>query len=176
MTDDEEKISEKLYMQLTQLGHFFHRFYHKNRKIFKKETIPQSQGILLKILLKKDGLSNKGIVKLMDIRPSSVGELVGKLEKRGYVRRKIDPNDKRSSLIFLTDKGKSAEKSFNVQNRMMNSLFHGITKEEQKQLSIILERVINPISDDFKSNDPNKILHSNYNHSLFDFLHCENKK
>ncbi|MDR2831228.1 MAG: MarR family transcriptional regulator [Methanobrevibacter sp.] len=176
MTEYEEKLSEKLYIQITQLGHFFHRFYHKNRisKFFKKEDVGQSQVFLLKILLKKDGITNSEIVELMDIRPSSAGELIIKLKKKGYVRDEIDPNDKRSSLIFLTEEGKAAAKIFNNQLGMFDSFFQSITKEEQEQLSLILEKLINSIND--KIPHSHHKPHSHHNkHDEFGFMHRGNR-
>jgi DNA-binding MarR family transcriptional regulator len=38
----------------------------------------------------------------------SMGELVGALEQRGYVKRRADPSDGRVRLVVLTEKGRDA--------------------------------------------------------------------
>jgi DNA-binding MarR family transcriptional regulator len=38
----------------------------------------------------------------------SMGELVGALERRGYLERRSDPSDGRVRLVVLTEKGRSA--------------------------------------------------------------------
>lgn len=37
----------------------------------------------------------------------SMGELVGVLERNGYVERRPDPSDRRARLVCLTDKGRA---------------------------------------------------------------------
>ena len=38
----------------------------------------------------------------------SMGELVGTLERRGYLARRSDPSDGRATLVLLTDRGREA--------------------------------------------------------------------
>jgi len=43
-----------------------------------------------------------------NITPQALGELVDDLERRGYVKRRPDPGDRRAKLIVLTERGNSA--------------------------------------------------------------------
>jgi DNA-binding MarR family transcriptional regulator len=39
------------------------------------------------------------------VRPPSITKIVDRLEELGFVRREVDPNDRRSSLVHLTEAG-----------------------------------------------------------------------
>ena len=65
----------------------------------------------LMVIRENDGLTSRDLSEKLDIRPSSVTELVNRLITTGLVVRKEDEDDKRLSHICLTDLGK-AEASF----------------------------------------------------------------
>lgn len=135
-----EDISEKLFVQFHQCvnlmlrGH--HGAYHENMP-----EIHRGQGRLLVILSREDGLTNGEICERMDIRPSSVNDLVTKLENAGYVTRKEHEN-KRQVGYYLTEEGKKAVQDFS-QKRMpvMRETFSALTEEEQVNLSGLLEKL-----------------------------------
>lgn len=45
------------------------------------------------------------LAELADAEQSRLSHLVGRLERRGFVRRETDPSDRRSTLATLTDAG-----------------------------------------------------------------------
>lgn len=102
----------------------------------------RGQHKLLATLLKQDGLSQRDLVQEMDIRPSSVTELVGKLEQAGLVRKEEDANDKRITNIFLTDTGRDqATKIVQTRNAVEEDFFDALNDEEKAQLSGLLEKI-----------------------------------
>jgi len=52
-----------------------------------------------------DGMRPTALADEMQISKQAVNDLLGDLERRGYIRRDVDPGDKRSRLIRLTAKG-----------------------------------------------------------------------
>ena len=146
----------------------FHKFHHcaniVNRSCHmmkhntnRENSIHRGQGKLLYILVDQDGISQKEIVDIMDIRPSSVGELVAKLEQQGYVEKKIDENDKRVSNIYITDSGREAVKeAIEYRNTASNELFSGLTSEEQKQLADLLDKITGSLKEKFGSEHDKK--------------------
>ncbi|MBP5224743.1 MAG: MarR family transcriptional regulator [Lachnospiraceae bacterium] len=65
----------------------------------------------LMVIRENDGLTARDLSEKLDIRPSSVTELVNRLIETGLVVRKEDEDDRRLSHICLTDLGK-AEAAF----------------------------------------------------------------
>jgi DNA-binding MarR family transcriptional regulator len=56
-----------------------------------------------------DGRRPGGVADEMQITKQSVNELLGHLERRGYLVRDPDPHDSRSRRIRLTDRGRALE-------------------------------------------------------------------
>ena len=106
------------------------------------DHLGRGQGRLLALLAEQDGLPQREVVMRLDIRPSSAGELIAKLEARGYVARRENLQDRRSSQVFLTDAGREA---LERQPGPREGLFACLTEEEQLQLSTLLGKVIDAL-------------------------------
>jgi DNA-binding MarR family transcriptional regulator len=52
-----------------------------------------------------DGISVSDLAELARVRKQSMAESVEQLEALGYVERRPNPHDRRSRLVFLTDRG-----------------------------------------------------------------------
>lgn len=90
-----------------------------------------------------DGIHQKDILKEAHIGPSSLSELIDKLESDGYLERRIDPDDKRATLLFLTDKGKArAAEVEDEQNAMLKDYFKNLSDEEKETLSLLLDKIL----------------------------------
>ena len=135
-------VSRKLFEQFRQCAVLFQRGMHRHpHPPFREVLVKRSQARLLDILLEEDGQSLKDIVERMDIRPSSAGELVSKLELSGWVERRENPTDKRVINVFLTETGrKEAER--NAEERVDRDLFSGLDEQEQEQLSRLMEKLV----------------------------------
>ncbi len=57
-------------------------------------------------LVHHDGLTQEELTKLVKVDKAATARAVKSLEQKGYVTREIDPNDKRSKKIHLTEKGR----------------------------------------------------------------------
>jgi DNA-binding MarR family transcriptional regulator len=54
-----------------------------------------------------EGISVSGLAELARVRKQTMAEAVDQLERMGYVERRLNPNDGRSRLVFLTERGAS---------------------------------------------------------------------
>ena len=88
------------------------------------------------------GVKQKDLRKELDVSPAAVSELVSKLEKDGYVERKVDPSDKRATLITLTELGaaRAAELS-DEKNERYEKTFKALNAKEREQLLKLLEKL-----------------------------------
>ena len=98
---------------------------------------------LLVIADSYDGaVRQKTLVEELDISPAAVSELVSKLEKDKYVNREIDPDDKRATLIKLTDLGKArAAELADERNERFSKAFAALNAKEKDQLLKLLEKL-----------------------------------
>lgn len=90
-----------------------------------------------------DGVHQKDIMEQAGIGPSSLSELIDKLESDGYIERKTDPADKRATLLFLTEKGQArAAEVEDERNEMFKDMFKNLTDEEKQTFSDLLDKII----------------------------------
>ena len=88
------------------------------------------------------GVRQKELTEELKIRPSSVSETISKLEHDGYVKRKVDPDDKRATLITLTEVGEArAAELADERGAKLSKAFEPLTDEEKEQLILLLEKL-----------------------------------
>jgi DNA-binding MarR family transcriptional regulator len=52
-----------------------------------------------------EGISVSGLAELAHVRKQTMAQAVDELERMGYVERRPNPQDRRSRLVFLTERG-----------------------------------------------------------------------
>lgn len=110
-------------------GHFL---YHKGQR-------GGGQGGILSLLNKTDQISQKELQDMLRIQPGSLSEILMKLEKKGLIIRRKDEEDRRKSVLYLTEAGKAAVKE---QDPRMGEqqLFDALSDEEKEQLKGLLKK------------------------------------
>lgn len=70
--------------------------------------------------------------------------MISRLEKRGWVRRRPDPDDGRSTLAILTDDGmtKVEEAAPSHVAEVRRLIFDPLTRAQQRQLRTISHRIL----------------------------------
>jgi DNA-binding MarR family transcriptional regulator len=56
-----------------------------------------------------EGISVSGLAHLAQVRKQTMAQAVDQLERMGYIERRPNPRDRRSRLVFLTDRGASVK-------------------------------------------------------------------
>ena len=78
----------------------------------------------------------------LGINPSSVSEMISKLESDGYVKRTVDPDDKRATLVTLTELGEARTAELaDEKKEMFKGVFDNLTDDEKEQLMALLEKL-----------------------------------
>jgi DNA-binding MarR family transcriptional regulator len=62
----------------------------------------RAQWMILVRLERQPGMSQNQLAELVEVEPITVGRLVDRLEARGFVERRPDPNDRRIWRLHLT--------------------------------------------------------------------------
>lgn len=101
----------------------------------------RGQGRVLSLLKLKPEISQKELSYLLDMRPQSLGELLAKLERNGYITRTPSASDRRVVEIKLTEAGAKVANETD-QESVFAALFDTLSKEEQATLSDLLARLI----------------------------------
>lgn len=138
MNDQHTDLSE-LLMRLEWLLRRRHIQHHRGRSPVAAAN--QGQGRVLALLKLKPELSQKELSTILDIRSQSLGELLAKLERQGYITRTPSSDDRRSMVVRLTDAGKAASENLEP-GPDLDSLFECLNSDEQQNLAGYLERLI----------------------------------
>lgn len=140
-----------LIMQFTRVEWLLHRCHQQNHMHFgPMGDTRKGQGRVLAILKLQPEISQKELSYLLDMRPQSLGELLAKLERNGYITRTPSETDRRILNIKLTEEGTRATQS-DEQEFSFDKLFECLSEEEQKNLSDYLSRIIETLETELGS-------------------------
>lgn len=78
--------------------------------LLKPHDMTMSQGWVLVHLVRENGLRQSELADRLEVATVTTSKLIDRLEERGYVERRADPEDRRSNRVFATDKAKSLVK------------------------------------------------------------------
>jgi MarR family transcriptional regulator for hemolysin len=88
-------------------------------------------------------LTQKQMTELLGVEQSSTAQLLSRLERDGFVTRRKDPKDARSSLIRLTEKANSALPVISEIMDDGNDLaVQGFSTQEIEQVINLLKRML----------------------------------
>ena len=101
------------------------------------------QGKILFVLWQKDKISQKELATEIGLAKNTITVMLEKMEKNNLIRRITDENDKRKSLVILTDYAKSLKKSFDeISDEMLKKVYKGFSEEEIDKYEGYLHRII----------------------------------
>lgn len=110
------------------------------------------KGRLLSVLHSKDGLTQRELGEELDIRPSSVGELVRKLEAKGLVMRKNSEIDRRVMHVYLTEEGRGVLSSVSSDTEdVQENLFQDISESERDNFILVVDKMIASLQERYAS-------------------------
>ena len=133
---------------------FLHNIVHKmiqvmqlHRQTMEKRLertgVFQSQHRMLMHLSHHECGSQKDIAQAMEISTATVAVTLKKLEKGGYIEKKMDRSDNRNNNIRITPIGEKVVKESEIIFKTMDKgMFEGFTKEELNQYAEYLDRII----------------------------------
>lgn len=108
---------------------------------FRDYDITPEQWVVLKELSNEDKISQNEISLRVGKDKNNIKALIDKLEKKEYVIRQQDTNDKRAFLITLTDKAyllieelKDIDKAFNEE------ISQNLNRSELEQFKLLLDK------------------------------------
>lgn len=98
--------------------------------MLKPHDMTMSQGWVLVHLVRENGLKQSEIADRMDIATVTISKLIDRLESRGYVERRADPDDRRSNRIYATAPAKGVVKIMTKTIFALDEIANGDIPEE----------------------------------------------
>ena len=100
------------------------------------------QFLLIDLLWNQGPMSQLDIADQMQKDKNSITKLVDAIERKGYVVRQQNPNDRRSNTIVLTDLGNSLKDNAKTKGiSILNTMLEGISEEELNSFLETLDKL-----------------------------------
>ncbi|ENK1243140.1 MarR family winged helix-turn-helix transcriptional regulator [Clostridium sp. FAM 1755] len=111
-----------------------------NKELF-KYGIGSGQYIFLLYLLNNNGCNQEEISTALNIDKGTTARALQKLEKEGYISKKIDKDDRRINHILVTEKAiEVKEIIIEALRSWQKTLYSDFTEREKKELLKLLEK------------------------------------
>ena len=102
---------------------------------------PAQAGILF--LLRKNDHTMTNLSRILAIDNSAITGLVDRLEKSGLAHRTANPDDRRTYLIRITEKGKAAiEDAYVTIRRVNEEIKSGFSENEIETFKSVLDKIL----------------------------------
>ncbi len=106
-------------------------------------TRGQGRGRMLGLLHDHGEMSQSQIASRLGIRPQSLSEMLAKADADGVIVRRQSTEDKRQTLVSLTELGQSRVEAFRENHRRQAAEFLApLTDDEKNALAEILRKLI----------------------------------
>lgn len=97
---------------------------------------------VLMLLAREQNITQETLVRHYHLDKGTIARAVKKLEDAGYVRRIIDPGNRRAVRLFLTKKGEAVLPSLHAINHAWEALaFSGLTAQDKKTCHRLMRTV-----------------------------------
>lgn len=137
----------ELAVEFMQTSHSMHR--RKGQK--KISDSMQGESFVLFYISENENATPSDISNAMNISSARIAATLKSLEAKGYIKRKIDVEDRRRILIDLTEEGKmQVEKHTEmVMNTIVNMLKY-LGEEDAKEFLRIMKKLSTRVPEDFE--------------------------
>lgn len=130
------------------ISDLYHRAHRKlvkriNRIVEPYELNRGELTILATLMEKGDGFAQKEILADLPISKSTMSNTIDNLVEKGYLRKEEDPEDKRVTVIYLTEKGEEAESTVReIDKKVVEMMLKRFSESEKEELTEYLEKLL----------------------------------
>ena len=116
--------------------------------------ISGGQGRILFILWKTDNLTISEISEKTSLAKNTVSVVINGMVNKGIVDRNINPENRRQTIVSLTEYAKSLQEKYEIVSQQMNILFYqGFSEDDQKQFEHYLARILETLTKNLNTNN-----------------------
>jgi DNA-binding MarR family transcriptional regulator len=128
---------QRVLQQISEL----HNFWYPHRlRVWDQEGLTILQLRLLLLADENDGISNAELAQRLYLSRPSVSALLDRLDRGGFIRRDISPNDRRGICVHLEERGRRAARVLAEEGVRYNAALLGdISDREAEAAAAALE-------------------------------------
>ena len=117
-----------------------------------------SEGIVLLVIGYSKYSNQSTISSLSGIDKYQTAKVLAAMEDRGYIRREINPGNKREKLVCLSEKGQEADNTLkHIMDQWEKIIFSGITPQEERVLEQIMCKIVGNVREYEKNTGKEKL-------------------
>jgi len=110
--------------------------------LLKPHDMTMSQGWVLVHLVRENGLRQSELAERLEVATVTTSKLIDRLEARGYVERRSDPEDRRSNRVYATPQAKSIVKIMTRTIYEVDEIANqGVTQDDLQTVLKVLGRM-----------------------------------
>lgn len=135
-------------MRKEPIGKLISQLQRQNQKYLSRELLPYGIGgggqhSFLKLIIGQPGITQDQMTHEMKFDKATTARAVKHLESLGYIERRTDPKDRRSSLLYPTPKAIEFAPVFQaILDELNGKLAASLTEEEADLLVTLLQKVV----------------------------------
>lgn len=138
----------------TKGGFYITQIKQLQERIFERLSLKNGieisggQGRILFVLWKTDRLTISEISQKTSLAKNTVSVVIDGMVRKGIVERRINPQNRRQTIVSLTQYAKSLQAKYETVSQQMNALFYqGFSEKEQKEFEQYLARILKTLSE-----------------------------
>ncbi|MGE7114187.1 MarR family winged helix-turn-helix transcriptional regulator [Lysinibacillus sp. NPDC047702] len=130
------------------IGDIHHYTYEMNVKLAKaqealfKDDLSMKQTMVLDFVHKHAKCTMGEIAHYMEITPSAISQIVTRLEKENYLKRDINPNNRREVVVMLDEFGHAYyQRDEQINELIIKKIYSKMPVEDLEQLRNLIQRL-----------------------------------
>lgn len=140
--------------EINQLEYACNSMLTKEYEKLLDDNISNSQIIVLGHIHENGSISTKELAKLMNISPSAISQTLNRLESSKYIKRTINPDNRREIIVQLDIKGeKYIEKSNKLEMEIIERFYSKMSWEDLLNLKNIMGKFAEIIKEEQESKE-----------------------
>ncbi|GAB6281681.1 MAG: MarR family transcriptional regulator [Ignavibacterium sp.] len=119
----------------------------KENRLARQYNLTDAEFRCLRSMTENEFLNNKEIAERMNLSPSRLTRIIDGLVKKGYVKREIQPNDRRNMQVYLSEKGIDFVKQLNrAYVNIHTQILSEIDKSQHKPLIEAMDNLLRSVN------------------------------
>ncbi len=113
------KVSYELFVLLNDLARLIRTEADKRARL---HGMTRAQWVILGRVERAPGMSQRELAEILEVEPITIGRLVDRLEARGLIERRFDPDDRRIRRLHLLPEAAPVLAALDLQREAMGEL------------------------------------------------------
>lgn len=137
-------------MQLDMMaGHLIRRMHQRSTYLFQRmaqaegQDITQVQYAALEAVLAHPGVDQAQVAQLIAYDRATIGGVIDRLDRKGLLRREINPRDRRARILHLTPEGQQVIETLRPAVALVQGdILDGLSEAERDEFLAAMRRVL----------------------------------